>query len=134
MANVKRALTQETMIAICEAYKDRDNKTADIAKKYGISRGGVARIAVELGALPRSKRYRQTLRKESSGRICPKCKKHIDTKGARFCCFCGADIRTGKEIAAARLEKVLECVGYLPQGFRDEARDAILNAIKELDG
>jgi hypothetical protein len=42
-------LTQEQKMAICEEYKDRRNKVEDIAQKYGIERGKVTHIAVEMG-------------------------------------------------------------------------------------
>lgn len=45
----KDMLTQEQKAAICEEYKDRKNKVAEIAERYGILRGQVAHIAVEGG-------------------------------------------------------------------------------------
>lgn len=54
-------ITLEQKKAICEEYKDRSNKVEDIAKRYGILRGNVAHIAVEMGAEPRcTKRFGNT--------------------------------------------------------------------------
>lgn len=125
-------LTEETKMAICEDYKDRANRVEDVAEKYGLARGEVARIAVEMGAEPRmSKRFGQ--KKPSTGRTCHKCHKQIDVKGAKFCCFCGADIRTSKELAVEGLKKTLAFVLHLPINERDEAQQSILTAIKELE-
>lgn len=125
-------LTEETKMAICEDYKSRENRVEDIAEKYGLARGEVAHIAVEMGAEPRmSKRF--GTRRASTGRTCHKCHKQIDVKGAKFCCFCGADIRTSKELAVEGLKKTLTFVLHLPINERDEAQQSILAAIKELE-
>lgn len=127
-------LTHEQKKAIYEEYLDKDNRVAEIAERYGVLRAQVARIAVEMGATPRNeKRFGQKYKTGGhNARICPKCRKTIETKGARFCCFCGSDIRSGKEIAAERLQKVMTYIIHLPVNMRDEAQQAIINAIKEL--
>lgn len=131
-------LTHEQKMAIFEEYKDPANRVDAIAKKYGIQRSKVAHIAVEMGAEPRMvKRFDKKGASHQRGkdaRICTKCGKSIDVKGAKFCCFCGADIRTSKEVAAEGLEKIRGLILYLPVNVRDEAQEAILNAIKELKG
>jgi hypothetical protein len=125
-------LTEEIKMAICEDYKDRSNRVADIAEKYGVLRADVVRIAVEMGAEPRlPKRFGQ--KRGITARTCHKCHKQIDVKGAKFCCFCGADIRTGKELAVEGLKKTLAFVLHLPINERDEAQQSILAAIKELE-
>ena len=56
--------------------------------------------------------------------------------GARFCCFCGSDIRTENEILVERLEKITELFIFIPETSRDEFIGVINQAIKfvELQG
>lgn len=125
-------LTEEIKMAICEDYKDKSNRVEDIAEKYSVQRAVVARIAVEMGAEPRaSKRFGQ--KRASRTRTCGKCHRQIDVKGAKFCCFCGADIRTSKELAVEGLKKAMKFVLHLPINERDEVQQSILHAIKELE-
>ena len=124
-------LTEETKRAIFEDYNDHSKPTRDIAAKYGIDRVTVSRIAVEMGATPRRPNAygkRGGVKKT----VCPNCHKTTDVKGARFCCFCGSDIRTEKEILCEKIDKVISYVRFLPENMRDEVRDVMLAAIKEI--
>lgn len=130
----KGNMTQETKIAIFEEYQNRANKVGDIADKYGILRADVARIAVEQGATPRRpNKYGHKLNGQHII-TCPNCRKRIDVKGARYCCFCGGDIRSPQDILTEKIEKVITYVSYLPANVRDETRDTLLAAIKEIRG
>lgn len=126
-------LTEDTKRRLLEDYNDHSKPTREIAEKYGIDRTTLARIAVEMGATPRRP---NAYGKRGGGKntVCPKCHKTIDVKGARFCCFCGSDIRTEKEILCEKIEKVISYVRFLPENMRDETRDVMLAAIKEIKG
>lgn len=132
----KEMLTQEQKKAICEDYKDRSKTVNEIANKYGVSRGDVAHIAVEMGAEPRStKKYGAKHKKQGERvRICPKCHKAIDVKGARFCCFCGSDIRSDKECLIERIENAIPNILHLPVNMRDEMQILFVDIVKELEG
>ena len=122
-------------MAIYNDYLNRQNKVGDIAAKYHIMRADVARIAVEMGAKPRCEKRFGKHNGESAkpARICPKCRKSIDVNGARFCCFCGSDIRTSKQICLEGLERIMPKIMHLPENMRDEFTQTILMTIKELN-
>ena len=126
-------LTQEQKAALCEDYKDRRNKVVDIATKYGVTNSVVCRVAVEMGAEPRlAKKYGKKLAKTTQ-KTCPKCKKTVDVKGAKFCCFCGSDIRSDKEKLIARIENAFADISFMPHSARDNMQQLFLDIIKELN-
>ena len=124
-------LTQEQRSALCEDYKNHEIKVEQIARKYRIQRGEVTRIAVEMGAESRRADYGEK-HARTKKRICPKCKKTVDVKGAKFCCFCGSDIRSKKEILIARIEKAFPNISFMPQNVRDEMQQLFIDIINEL--
>jgi tRNA(Ile2) C34 agmatinyltransferase TiaS len=125
-------LTLEQKAALCEDYKDRRNRVGDIAQKYGIMRASVARIAVEMGAEPRRANVYGKKQTKTQKRICPKCKKTIDVKGASFCCFCGTDIRSNKEKLIRRIENAFADISFMPQSRRDDMQHLFIDIINEL--
>ena len=129
-------LTQEQKIAIYEDYKDRSKTVREIAAKHGIAHIHVTRIAVEMGAEPRLAKSYGVKRKTHSPteRVCPKCRKAIDVKGARYCPFCGTDIRSKKELLIERIENAMPLIMNLPTNMRDDAQKLFSDVIKELKG
>jgi len=65
-------------------------------------------------------------------RTCPKCRKTVDVKGARFCCFCGADIRSNKELLIERIHNAMSVLMLLPNSHRDEIQRLFLDIKAEL--
>lgn len=93
-------------MAICEAYKNRENKVMYIAAKFRISRGDVARIAVEMGAEPRSaKKYGKKLKQDN---------------------------RTNRERLIERTERALEEISLLPSSVQDDIQLLLLEILNEL--
>lgn len=129
-------LTREQKQAIYEEYKDRRNKVEEIAKKYGVQRGEIAHIAVEMGAEPRhAGKYGVKHTKSGAAvRSCPKCRRVVAVEGAKFCCFCGADIRSNRELLVARIESVAPAIMHLPENMRDNMQRLFIDIIKELEG
>ena len=129
-------ITLETKKAICEEYKDSSKNVDDIAKRYNVTRGVVAHIAVEMGAEPRrSKAYGQAhprKKARATVRTCPKCRKTIDIKGASFCCFCGTDIRSNKELLIERINNAMRKTVLMPEGIRDEMQRLFVDIKTEL--
>ena len=126
-----RILDEETKRELLRDYEDKSITVSEIAEKYGIIRPMVAQIAVEMGGQPRrEKAYGK--RHGHKNKVCPKCKKLVAVQGARFCCYCGADIRDSKDRLIENNERLLQRVCELPECFRDEVRDVLLANIKEL--
>ena len=126
-------ITEETKREILKDYENKEITVTQISKKYGIIRSKVAKIAVEMGAQPRcEKKYGK--RYVAKSKVCPNCRKTVDVKGARFCCYCGADIRSDVEILVERNKKLLEVITNFPVGNRDELRDVLLENIRVLSG
>lgn len=134
MSRKGKVLTTEERCDITRLYIER-HKVAEIAEAYGIGKSEVSRIAVENGATPRKPNYYGIGRKgKAKDKVCPNCKKTVAVAGAKFCCFCGADIRTKREILAEKQKRLLQHMILLPEAVRDECRDTILATIEELKG
>ena len=103
-----------------------------LTKKYNLRRGESARIAVALGAKPRTKKFGQK-QGDKKNKTCPNCKKTIEVKGARFCCYCGTDIRSSKDILIEKNKHLLNLIVDLPINNRDLFRDVLLANIEELE-
>lgn len=128
---VVSTLSQEERQAIFEAYNDRSKSVAKIAKEYGISRTSLVRCVFEMGAKPRREKACKK-NKEKIGKTCPKCHKTIDVKGALYCCFCGADIRSEKELLIERINNAMRKTMLLPEGARDEVQRLFVDIKTEL--
>jgi transposase-like protein len=128
-----KILSEETKRELLRDYENKNITVEEIALKYGVGKAEVAKIAVEQGATPRrEKTYGKSQVRKGKGKACPRCKKLTEVKGARFCCYCGADIRSNKEILAEKNEELLRVVCQLPENVRDFFRDVLLANIKEL--
>lgn len=130
-----KVITQETREAILQDYNNPANTVRGLEQKYGIERRDITRIAVEMGATPRRPaRYgvKMSERATAPKKICARCKKTIAVDGARFCPFCGADIRSSKEICADQIERIIPRVSLLPESVRNEVLQVLINAKNEL--
>ena len=112
--------------AIYEAYVAGE-KTKDIAERFEVSVPYVCRIAKGMGAGGR-------ITKSARGgkKTCPKCHRKIEVKDAKFCYYCGSDIRSAKDILIERVRKVADLISFLPAHAQDELRDVICDVIAEL--
>ena len=124
-------MTEETKREILRDYENKNITVGEIATKYSIARSRVAKIAVEMGAQPRrEKAFGKSHRNKV--KVCPKCKKRIEVRGARYCCYCGEDIRSNIDILIEKNEKLIQETMLLPQSVRDSFRDVLLANIEEL--
>ena len=130
-------LTIEQKKEIYEEYQDRSKTLKEIAEKYGIGTTIVSHIAVdEMGAEPRLARSYNVKRKRpvEYKRICPECHRVVEVKGAKFCCFCGTDMRSKKELLIERIEGAMPNILHLPSSMRDGMQTLFIDIIKELKG
>lgn len=123
-------LSDERKQKICEMYTSGASYK-EIKEATGCHSSTVQKVVKESGIMPR----RTYTKKPNAERICRKCRKHISVDGARFCPFCGSDIRSAKQITAEGLRKVLVviCDMPMPTSLRDEYANTVRNAIKQLE-
>lgn len=85
---------------------------------------------------PRRKREKpeEPTKKTNVEKICPKCRKPVEAHGARFCPWCGSDVRSERQIVAEELERVLGvvCDMNVPADSKDRACNTLRNAIRLL--
>lgn len=121
----ERKYTDEQKNKIIEMYM-QGIPTADISNKMGIPRPSISAIVRKEGVpLRRPKGNKRILK-------CHNCKQVISISGAKFCPFCGTDIRSEKDLTVEALQNLLYVILALPQGDRDTARDTITKAINLL--
>ena len=126
-------MTEEQKKDILRDYNDRNKTVTEIAAKYGLQRGTLARIAIEQGATPRRpKAFGHNRGNHSTPRKCPECRNLTSVDGARFCAFCGADIRTNAQKLIERNNSLLNYLKFLPNNIRDEFVQTICDTMEEL--
>lgn len=130
MRGQPRIITEETRQEICRDYQDKTITLDQMYEKYRLPKARIAKIAVEMGAAPR--REKAWGSRNGSCKKCPKCRNTIDVKGAKFCCYCGSDLRSEKELLIERIENAFKVIQLLPQTQRDEMQQLFLEVIKAL--
>lgn len=121
-------MTQETKRAIYEEYNNGD-KVKDIAARHGITASAVSHIAKKQGAGQRRPRKGD---RGGEAKVCPNCRRKITVMGAKFCCFCGADMRTEKDMLIERIRRGQEILSLLPSEVKDEVQRLFIDIEKEL--
>ena len=119
-------ITEEMRKQIAEDYANRENGTVYLSKKWKMTAANILKIAEAEGVEPRMKKKRVTT---NSSKTCKKCHKAIEVKGARFCPYCGTDIRSESELLIEKLEKVIGLTVLLSDNDAEEARKIIGEAI-----
>lgn len=97
----------------------------EISKETGIERTSISYIAKREGLQLRRKRKSTLL-------VCPNCKSKVEIKGAKFCPFCGNDVRNENEVLIDELRHCLCLIQNLPCGDEDIARKTIFKVIDKL--
>lgn len=100
----------------------------DIAEMCGVTASSVSRIAKNMGAPVR----RPKIKVGQTAKTCTVCKKVIEVSGAKFCCFCGTDIRSPRELLIARLESAMPKLKFLPESDKDEMHTLFVDIRNEL--
>lgn len=123
-------MTTEIKKQILEEYNNREIKVSDIKAKYHISGDKISEIITELGGQFRQP-YKAGSRKKKI-KICPNCRRKIEIQGAKFCCFCGSDIREEKDLIIEKLQLIYANIILLPAEIRDTTQATITEAIEYL--
>lgn len=133
-----QALTQEVKNKIYEQYI-KGVPIKEIAAMYNVDYSSVSKTAISLGATPRQikKTYagapvRASGESARKYKVCDKCKKHIDVKGAMFCPYCGNDIRSPRDLLIARIAGAMSITKYLPEDMRDTMQNLLIDVKNEL--
>lgn len=113
---------------IYEAYCDKSRKLEDISQEFGYDKTYIGIVAKSMGAPPR-----QVRAKRGGAKHCPKCHREIKVKGAKFCCFCGSDIRSERDVLIERIDRARECISLLPENARDEVQKLFVDIVAELN-
>ena len=100
----------------------------DIAEMCGVTASAVSRIAKNMGAPVR----RPKIKVGQTAKTCTVCKKVIEVSGAKFCCFCGTDIRSPREHLIERIESAMPILKYLPESVKDEVHTLFIDIRNEL--
>ena len=126
-------IEKELIPQILAEYQDRSVKVKDIERKYHIDTVSMGKILKENGIPYRRPNMAGKRNSQGGAKRCPKCHKHIQIKGAKFCCFCGADIRSQGELLIEKQTAILSVIELIPQNSRDEVRDTVLETIAYLE-
>lgn len=127
-------MNNETIQQIVDPYLTTDLTTRQIAEHYGTTASRVCRLVKQAGGAMR--RPKSTYKgvevgtkreKTKTVKSCPKCRRKIDLSYARFCPYCGSDIRSEGELLAERLVNLADLALYIP----DERRDELVKALNE---
>lgn len=136
----RNALTQTQRNEIYQLYVD-GTPIAEIAAAYGINGSTVSKTAKLLGAKPRINKLTYAgkpigtpseITASRKYKVCGKCKKHIEVKGAMFCPYCGNDIRTPRDLLIARVASAMTVTKYLPEDMRDTMQKLLIDVKNEL--
>lgn len=135
MRNV--ALNEQQRKEILELYNDSSVGVKAIAEAYSIDPSTVCRIVKQEGASMRNPkigaaREKKAKRTTPTVKTCGTCKKKVELPGAKFCPYCGTDIRSPKEMLIQRIIAFAPKVRYLPENCRDELQNLLIDVKNEL--
>lgn len=121
-------VNEETLRLIQSDYEHSDLTRKEICDKYGISCSSLTNYVKTFRFEPRQRRLvypTQTV-------LCTRCKKSVSVPGARFCPYCGADVRTESMKVQDSLSSILSITNLIPESYRDTFVKTIRDAIRLL--
>ena len=111
-------------------YEHSDLTRKEICEKYGISSSTLSNYVKAFGFEPRQRHFMYPNKPEKNHTqtvLCTRCKKSVSVPGARFCPFCGEDIRSESMKVQDRLASLVELTSLMPEN----ARDAFVKTIRD---
>ena len=115
-------VNEETLRLIQSDYEHSNITREEICKKYGISYSTLSNYVKAFGFEPRQRRLVYPNKPEKNHTktvLCTRCKKSVSVPGARFCPFCGEDIRNESMKVQDRLASLVELTSLMPENARD---------------
>ena len=128
-------VNEETIRLIQSDYEHSDLTRKEICDKYGISFSTLTNYVNAFGFEPRQRRLVYPNKQEKNHTqtvLCTRCKKSVSVPGARFCPFCGEDIRSESMKVQERLSSLVELTSLMPENARDAFVKTIRDAIRLL--
>lgn len=112
-------------------YEHSKMTREEICEKYGISKSTLSNYVRAFGFEPRRNRiaYVPYVKREA---VCDRCKRTVSVPGARFCPYCGEDIRTESMKVQDSLSSLLSITNTIPESYRDTYVKTIRDAIRLL--
>ena len=130
-------VNEETIRLIQSDYEQSDLTRKEICDKYGISFSTLTNYVNAFGFEPRQRRLVYSNKPEKNHTqtvLCTRCKKSVSVPGARFCPYCGADVRTESMKVQDSLSSLLSITNLIPESYRDTYVKTIRDAIRLLGG
>lgn len=103
----------------------------EICEKYGISSTTLSNYVRAFGFAPRQNRIAY-IQKQERTNVCDRCKRTVSVPGARFCPYCGSDIRTEAMKVQDSLSSLLSITNLIPDSTHDTFVKTIRDAIRLL--
>ena len=124
-------VNQDIASQIKTDYEHSNMTRNEICEKYGISDSTLTNYARAFGFELRQNRiaYVPYGKREA---VCDRCKRTVSVPGARFCPYCGADVRTEAMKAQDSLSSLLSITNLIPESYRDTYVKTIRDAIRIL--
>lgn len=102
---MSRHIKQEKIHQIYELWESGLHNKSEISRQVGVSEPTVSRLLKQ--------------REQTGAKVCPKCKRE-SRQDARFCYYCGNDLRSREELLAIKVEKLRSMILHLPENMRGE--------------
>ena len=128
-------VNEETIRLIQSDYEHSDLTRKEICEKYGISSSTLTNYVKEFGFELRQRHLMYPHKPEKNHTqtvLCKRCKKSVSVPGARFCPYCGEDIRSESMKVQDSLSSLLSITNLIPDSTRDAFVKTIRDAIRLL--
>lgn len=128
-------VNEETIRLIQSDYEHSDITREEICEKYGISCSTLSNYVKVFGFEPRQRRLVYPNKQEKNHTqtvLCTRCRRTVSVPGARFCPYCGEDVRTESMKIQDSLSSLLSITNLIPESYRDTYVKTIRDAIRLL--
>lgn len=135
MAKPRRVFTEEEKKRIVSDYLTSHIPVKEVRERNGISGKQLNEILVEAGVefrLPSAHHAKKRTTAAPKIKTCPKCRRRINLKDARFCPYCATDIRSEADILIEEVQTLYSYTRFLPADIADRAGETIIKVMDYL--
>jgi len=136
MAKPKRVFTEEEKKRIVGDYLTSHIPVKEVRERNGMSGKQLNEILVEAGVefrLPSAHHTKKGKTAAPKVKTCPKCRRRINLKDARFCPYCATDIRSEADILEEKVQTLYSYTRFLPADIADKAGEIIIKLTNFLE-